>query len=266
MNEQETRRWTVGDSTELYEVGGWGKGYFSVNEAGNVCVHPEKDPQQKIDLKQLVDQLQARQIELPVLIRFGGVLKQRLGEIQAAFQAAINEQQYQGAYQCVYPIKVNQQRQVVEEVVRFGQVYHYGLEAGSKPELLAVVAMANDDVPIICNGFKDAEYIEMALLAQKIGRQVFIVIEKYTDLELILRSAEKIGVRPMLAVRVRLASLGAGRWQGFRRFPLQVRPLGQRNAPRAGGTEDPRHGRLLPPPALSPGQPDLQHPHDQAGD
>src|SRR5208337_3595246 len=136
------------------------------------------------------------------------------GEIQAAFQAAINEQQYQGIYQCIYPIKVNQQRQVVEEVVRFGQTYHYGLEAGSKPELLAVVAMANDDAPIICNGFKDAEYIEMALLAQKIGRQVFIVIEKYTDLELILRSAEKIGVRPMLAVRARLASLGSGRWQG----------------------------------------------------
>jgi len=214
MNEQETRRWTAIDSAELYEVAGWGKGYFSVNEAGNVCVHPEKDPQQKIDLKQLVDQLQARQIELPVLIRFGGVLKQRLGEIHAAFQAAISEQQYQGNYQCVYPIKVNQQRQVVEEVVRFGQTYHYGLEAGSKSELLAVVAMANDDSPIICNGFKDAEYIEMALLAQKIGRQVFIVIEKYTDLELILRLAERIGVRPMLAVRAKLASLGAGRWQG----------------------------------------------------
>ena len=265
MNEQETRRWTVVDSAELYEVGGWGKGYFSVNEAGNVCVHPEKDPQQKIDLKQLVDQLQARQIELPVLIRFGGVLKQRLGEIHAAFQAAINEQQYQGTYQCIYPIKVNQQRQVVEEVVRFGETYHYGLEAGSKPELLAVVAMANDDAPIICNGFKDAEYIEIALLAQKIGRQVFIVIEKYTDLELILRVGGE-NRRPADDRRAGEAGFAGGRpLARFRRFPLQVRPLGQRNAPRAGGTQGPRHGRLLPPPALSPRQPDLQHPHDQAG-
>ena len=213
MNEQETRRWTAVDAAELYEVADWGKGYFSVNDAGNVCIHPEKDPQQKIDLKLLVDQLQARQIELPVLVRFGGVLKHRLEEIQAAFQAAINEQQYQGTYQCVYPIKVNQQRHVVEEVVRFGQKYHCGLEAGSKPELLAVVAIANNDAPIICNGFKDNEFIEIALLAQKIGRQVFIVIEKYTDLELILKSAERIGVRPMLGVRMKLASLGAGRWQ-----------------------------------------------------
>jgi len=213
VNEQETRRWTAVDAAELYEVADWGKGYFSVNDAGNVCIHPEKDPQQKIDLKLLVDQLQARQIELPVLVRFGGVLKHRLEEIQAAFQAAINEQQYQGTYQCVYPIKVNQQRHVVEEVVRFGQKYHCGLEAGSKPELLAVVAIANNDAPIICNGFKDNEFIEIALLAQKIGRQVFIVIEKYTDLELILKSAERIGVRPMLGVRMKLASLGAGRWQ-----------------------------------------------------
>ena len=118
MNEQETRRWTAADAAELYEVADWGKGYFSVNDAGNVCIHPGKDPQQKIDLKLLVDQLQARQIELPVLVRFGGVLKHRLEEIQAAFQAAITEQQYQGTYQCVYPIKVNQQRHVVEEVVQ----------------------------------------------------------------------------------------------------------------------------------------------------
>ncbi len=214
MNEQETRRWTTVDAAELYEVADWGKGYFSVNDAGNVCIHPGKDPQQKIDLKLLVDQLQARQIELPVLVRFGGVLKHRLEEIQAAFQAAITEQQYQGTYQCVYPIKVNQQRHVVEEVVRFGKKYNSGLEAGSKPELLAVVAIANNDSPIICNGFKDSEFIEIALLAQKIGRQVFIIIEKYTDLELILEAAQRIGVRPMLGVRMKLASLGAGRWQG----------------------------------------------------
>jgi arginine decarboxylase len=214
MNEQETRRWTPVDAAELYEVAGWGKGYFSVNEAGNVCVHPEKDVQQKIDLKLLVDQLRARQIDLPVLIRFGGVLKQRLGEIHAAFQTAMQEHQYQGTYQCVYPIKVNQQRQVVEEVVHFGEAYNYGLEAGSKPELLAVVALASEGAPIICNGFKDEDFMEMALLAQKIGRQVFIVIEKYTELDLVLRVAAKVGVRPMLGVRVKVATLGSGRWQG----------------------------------------------------
>ena len=214
MNEQETRRWTSVDAAELYEVAGWGKGYFSVNEAGNVCVHPEKDAQQKIDLKLLVDQLRARQIDLPVLIRFGGVLKQRLGEIQAAFQTAMQEHQYQGTYQCVYPIKVNQQRQVVEEVVHFGEAYRYGLEAGSKPELLAVVALSGDNAPIICNGFKDEEFMEMALLAQKIGRQVFVVIEKYTELDLVLRVAARVGVRPVLGVRVKVAALGSGRWQG----------------------------------------------------
>ena len=229
MNEQETRRWATVDAAELYEVSGWGKGYFSVNDAGNVCVHPEKDPQQKIDLKQLVDQLRARQIELPVLVRFGGVLKHRLGEIHAAFFAAIHDQKYQGTYQCIYPIKVNQQRQVVEEVVRFSQDYRYGLEAGSKPELLAVVALAGENTPIVCNGCKDEEFIEMALLAQKIGRQVFIVIEKYTEMELVLRVAARIGVRPMLGVRVKVATLGSGRWQssgGYRsKFGLTTSEL-----------------------------------------
>jgi arginine decarboxylase len=226
MNEQDTRRWTVAESAELYEVAGWGKGYFSVNAAGNVCLHPDKNPQRRIDLKQLADQLLARGISLPVLIRFGEVLKHRLGEIHAAFQAAIQEQQYRGTYQCVYPIKVNQQRQVVEEVVRFGRTHCYGLEAGSKPELLAVLALAANDAPIICNGFKDDEFIEMALLAQKIGRQVFIIIEKYTDLELILRHAARVGVRPLIGVRAKLSSLGAGRWQsssGYRsKFGLTV--------------------------------------------
>jgi arginine decarboxylase len=226
MNEQETRRWTVADSAELYEVAGWGKGYFSVNQDGHICIHPNKEPQASIDLKQLVEQLQARGIDLPVLIRFGEVLKHRLGEIHAAFQSAIQEQQYKGTYQCVYPIKVNQQRQVVEEVLRFGRTHRYGLEAGSKPELLAVVAIASNEAPIICNGFKDDEYIEMALLAQKIGRQVFIVIEKYTDLEMILRHSERVGVRPMIGVRIKLSSLGAGRWQssgGYRsKFGLTV--------------------------------------------
>jgi arginine decarboxylase len=191
-----------------------------------VQVHPTKEPSRAIDLKELVDRLQLRGISLPVLIRFTDILKHRLGDIHAAFQAAIAQHQYQGKYACVYPIKVNQQRQVVEEVLNFGRPYGFGLEAGSKPELLAVVAVADNETPIICNGFKDAEFIETAMLAQKIGRNIIPVVEKYTELGLILEYAEKIGVRPQIGMRVKLASRGSGRWQssgGFRsKFGLSV--------------------------------------------
>jgi len=221
-----TRTWSVHDASELYEVSRWGNGYFSVNASGHLEVLPTKDPQRAIDLKQLVDRLQLRGIGLPVLVRFTDILKHRLGEIHAAFQAAISQNQYQGAYTCVYPIKVNQQRQVVEEVLNFSKPYRFGLEAGSKPELLAVVALADNDTPIICNGFKDAEYIETAMLAQKIGRNIIPVVEKYTELGLILEAAEKIGVRPQIGMRVKLASRGSGRWQssaGYRsKFGLTV--------------------------------------------
>jgi arginine decarboxylase len=221
-----TRTWSVQDASELYEVARWGNGYFSVNAAGHIQIHPTKDPARSIDLKELIDRLQLRGISLPVLVRLTDILKHRLGEIHAAFQGAITQHQYQGTYSCVYPIKVNQQRQVVEEVHAFGRPYHFGLEAGSKPELLAVVALADNDTPIICNGFKDAEYIETALLGQKIGRTVIPVVEKYTELGLILEAAEKIGVRPQIGVRVKLASRGSGRWQssgGFRsKFGLSV--------------------------------------------
>jgi arginine decarboxylase len=224
--EQETRRFTVTDAAELYEVAGWGKGYFSVNEQGHVCVHPNKDPHRGIDLKQLIDRLQDRGIQTPVLIRFGDILRHRLGEIQAAFQQAIRDHEYKGNYQCVFPVKVNQQRQVVEEVLDFGRPYHFGLEAGSKPELLAVMAMATNDVPIVCNGFKDHEFIETALLAQRIGRHIFLVVEKYTDLQIILEKARELGVRPQIGIRVKLASPGSGRWQssgGYRsKFGLTV--------------------------------------------
>jgi len=211
--EQETRRWTVSDAAELYEVAAWGKGYFSVNDQGHVCIHPTKEPHRAIDLKQLVDRLQARGIQTPVLIRFGDILRHRLGEIHAAFQQAIREHEFRGTYQCLFPIKVNQQRQVVEEVMHFGRPYQFGLEAGSKPELLAVIAIATNELPIVCNGFKDDEFIETVMLAQKIGRQIFLVVEKYTDLETILQKAEQTGVRPRIGIRVKLASLGAGRWQ-----------------------------------------------------
>jgi len=206
--------WSVSDASELFEVARWGKGYFSVSSAGNVLVHPTKDPSAAIDLKQLADDLQARGINLPVLIRFSDILRHRLSDIHDAFKAAIAQHQYGGRYCCVYPIKVNQQRQVVEEVLNFGAPYRFGLEAGSKPELLAVIAMASNDTPIICNGFKDAEYIEAVMLATKMGRDIIPVVEKYTELDLILEYCEKVGVRPQIGMRVKLAARGGGRWQG----------------------------------------------------
>ncbi len=219
-------RWTVADATELYEVGRWGNGYFSVGPEGNLLVTPTKDPERAIDLLRLTDHLQLRRLGLPILVRFTDILRHRLGEIHSAFKSAMEQHQYGGEYCCVYPIKVNQQRQVVEEVLDFGRPYGFGLEAGSKPELLAVVALASNDTPIICNGFKDAEFIETAMLAQKIGRRVIPVVEKYTELDLILKYAERVGVRPQIGVRVKLASRGSGRWQasgGYRsKFGLTV--------------------------------------------
>jgi arginine decarboxylase len=214
MLDQQVAPWSTTDAAELYDVGRWGAGYFSVGKSGNLLVHPTKDPARFIDLKELVDGLQMRGIDLPILIRFADILKHRLGEIHDAFQRAIKEHHFNGGYRCVYPIKVNQQRQVVEEVLEFGRPFNFGLEAGSKPELLAVVAMAGNDVPIICNGFKDAEFIEMAMLAQKIGRKIIPVVEKYTELQLILHYAQKVGVRPQFGIRVKLASRSTGRWQG----------------------------------------------------
>jgi len=220
------KRWSVQDAADRYDVASWGKGYFSVSANGHVLVHPEKDPARSIDLKQLVDTLVLRGISPPLLIRFAEILKHRLGEIHEAFQNAITEHRYQGGYCCIYPIKVNQQRQVVEEVLEFGRPFKSGLEAGSKPELLAVMALADNDTPIICNGFKDDEFIEMAMLAQKIGRVIIPVVEKYTELALIVKYAEKVGVRPMIGMRVKLASRGTGRWKssaGYRaKFGLTV--------------------------------------------
>jgi arginine decarboxylase len=221
-----SERWTITDAAETYDVAAWGKGYFSVGENGNLLVHPSKEPDRRIDLKQLVDTLEWRGISLPILIRFGEILKHRLSELHQAFDLSIREHGYQGGYCCVYPIKVNQQRQVVEEVFEFGRPYRFGLEAGSKPELLAVLAIADNETPIICNGFKDDEYIEMVMLASKIGRNITPVVEKFTELELIAKHAERVGVRPRIGLRVKLASRGSGRWKssgGYRsKFGLTV--------------------------------------------
>ena len=214
MLDQQVAPWTSNDAAELYDVDRWGAGYFSVGKSGNLLVHPTKDKSRAIDLKELVDNLQLRGIDLPILVRFGDILKHRLGEIHDAFQRAMKEYNFNGKYCCVYPIKVNQQRQVVEEVLEYGKPYNFGLEAGSKPELMAVVAMADNETPIICNGFKDAEFIEMAMLAQKIGRKIIPVVEKYTELQLIRHYAAKVGVRPQFGIRVKLAAKSTGRWQG----------------------------------------------------
>jgi arginine decarboxylase len=207
-------KWHLQDAVETYGIRHWGKGYFSIIPNGHVAVHPTKRPEQSIDLKELVDQLQARGIQLPILLRFTDILRHRVGEIHDAFRTAIKESGYQGSYCCVYPIKVNQQRHVVEEILDFGRPFNFGLEAGSKPELLAVLALTNGlDTPIICNGFKDDEFIKMSVLARKIGKHIIPVVEKFTELETLVRYAEELKVRPVIGVRVKLASRGAGRWR-----------------------------------------------------
>ncbi|MEZ6115294.1 MAG: biosynthetic arginine decarboxylase [Pirellulaceae bacterium] len=218
--------WSATDSAELYEVARWGHGYFSVSKEGNLLVHPQRDAQRAIDIKELVDRLKLRGIDLPILIRFDDMIRDRLQEIHAAFSTAITDHEYSGSYCCVYPIKVNQQRHVVEQILQHGKPLGFGLEAGSKPELMAVIALADEETPIVCNGFKDAEFIEMAMMGQKLGRKVIPVIERAHELDLILKYAEKVGVRPQLGMRVKLAARGAGRWQssgGYRsKFGLTV--------------------------------------------
>ena len=164
-------QWKIQDAVDMYGVHRWGKGYFGINARGHVTVNPDKRPDHAIDLKDLIDQLQLRGIQLPILLRFTDILRHRVGEIAEAFKSAMTEYGYTGQYCCVYPIKVNQQRHVVEEILDFGRPFNFGLEAGSKPELLAVLAMTNGaNTPIICNGFKDDEFIRMSMLARKINQ------------------------------------------------------------------------------------------------
>jgi arginine decarboxylase len=209
------RSWGVEDSLELYNVPAWASGYFSINEAGHVVVRPDTSAAHEIDLYEVVQGLQERDLSAPVVVRFSDILAHRLRHLHAAFSQAIAENDYRNRYTAVYPIKVNQQRLVVEEVFRYGKEFGFGLEVGSKPELLAVMAMteASPERPIICNGFKDSSYIEAVILATKLGRTIIPVIENFSELELLLRHAENYGVRPQLGVRVKLASEGSGRWR-----------------------------------------------------
>jgi arginine decarboxylase len=207
--------WQVADSLELYHLNAWGKGYFSINESGHVVVRPDTQPGKEIDLYDVVEGLKARDLTTPVVVRFSGILAHRLRHLHAAFAQAIAENDYQNRYAAVFPIKVNQQRLVVEEVYRYGQEFGFGLEAGSKPELLAVMAMTENtaDRLIICNGFKDDSYIEAVTLATKLGRTIIPVVENFDELGLILKHSQTYGVRPRIGVRVKLFSEGSGRWR-----------------------------------------------------
>lgn len=206
--------WTFQDSADLYRVGSWGGGYFQVNSRGQVEATPSGPTGPRIDLHEVVRGLSARGIDTPVLLRFSGILDHRLRSLRHAFENSIKENSYKGDYLAVYPIKVNQQRQVVDEVRDYGHRLGFGLEVGSKPELLAVLAMTVEtpNQPIICNGFKDARYIEAVILATKLGRRIIPVVENVRELRLIIHFAEKHKVRPTIGVRVKLAAGGSGRW------------------------------------------------------
>jgi arginine decarboxylase len=207
-------RWTVADSLDTYSIRAWGAGYFGINDKGNVQVHPGGPDTPAFDLKDLVDEVRRRGIGLPLLIRFTDILQRRVAHLNDAFLKAMSENGYHGAYRGVYPIKVNQDRYVAETIVEAGKQYSYGLEAGSKPELLAVMALLEDEnALIICNGYKDEEYVETALYASKLGRKVVMVVEKPTELPLIAEVSRRTGIVPRIGIRVRLSSRGAGKWE-----------------------------------------------------
>ena len=207
------RKWRIEDSEELYNIKGWGVNYFGINDKGHVYVAPHKNGVQ-VDLKEVVDDLASRHVTAPMLLRFPDILDNRIEKTADCFNKAAKEYNYHGEHFIIFPIEVNQMRPVDEEIISHGKKYNLGLEAGSKPELHAVLATNMDsDSLIICNGHKDQNFIELALLAQKMGKRVFLVIEKLPELEIIARTAEKLGVRPNLGIRIKLASSGAGKWQ-----------------------------------------------------
>lgn len=206
------KKWRIEDSEELYNIKGWGVNYFGINEKGHVYVSPKKNSVQ-VDLKEVVDQLETRHVAAPLLLRFPDILDNRIEKTNDCFCKAAKEYAYQAKHFIIFPIKVNQMRPVVEEIISHGKRYNLGLEAGSKPELHAVLATNMDsDSLIICNGHKDQNFIELALLAQKMGKRVFLVIEKMPELKIIADTAAKLGVRPNLGIRIKLASNGSGKW------------------------------------------------------
>ena len=207
------RKWRIEDSSELYNVGGWGLKYFSINEKGHVTVTP-RDGYASVDLKDVMDELQVRDISAPVLLRFPDILDNRIEKISRCFRQAAEEYNYKAQNFIIYPIKVNQVRHVVEEIVSHGKKFNIGLEAGSKPELHAVLALNIDERSVIvCNGYKDEDYVELALLAQKMGRRIYIVAEKLNELKLIADISKRLNIRPNVGIRIKLSSSGSGKWE-----------------------------------------------------
>ena len=206
------KKWSIEDSREMYNIKGWGASYFDINEEGNVSVSPCKDEAQ-IDLREIVDELSLRDVTPPLLLRFPDILDNRIEKTANCFKRAAEEYEYKAQNFIIYPIKVNQMQPVVEEIISHGRKFNLGLEAGSKPELHAVIAVqCQSDSLIICNGYKDQSYIELALLAQKMGKRIFIVVEKLNELDIIARAAKKLNVKPNLGIRIKLASSGSGKW------------------------------------------------------
>lgn len=206
--------WSIEDSRELYNITHWSDGYFDVNAAGELIAKPDPDmPEHKVSLLKLVEEARAKGLTTPLLVRFNDILHDRVDRLCGAFSNACKRLDYQGQYRAVYPIKVNQQHDVVEQLLLHGGQERFGLEAGSKPELMAVVGLAKPGSVIVCNGYKDREYIRTALIAEHLGHQVYIVIEKMSEMTMVLEESEKMGVKPRMGVRVRLASQGKGKWQ-----------------------------------------------------
>lgn len=207
------RKWRIEDSAELYNINGWGLTYFSINEKGHVAVTPRQGFA-SVDLKEVMDELQVRDVTAPVLLRFPDILDNRIEKISNCFRQAAAEYSYEAQNFIIYPIKVNQMRPVVEEIVSYGKKFNIGLEAGSKPELHAVLATNIDEnALIICNGYKDESYVELALLAQKMGRRIYLVVEKINELEIIASVARKLKLEPNIGIRIKLSSSGSGKWE-----------------------------------------------------
>ncbi len=205
--------WTIEDSEKLYRIPGWGEPYFSINAAGHVTVSPKGDRGGSLDLLELVESLRQRNLGLPLLIRFSDILEDRIERLNACFAKAIARYSYPGKYQGVFPVKCNQQRHLVEDLVRFGQPYQFGLEAGSKPELMiALATLKTPDALLVCNGYKDREYIETALLATRLGQKPLIVLEQLEEVQLVIECSRQLGIEPLLGVRAKLSTKGTGRW------------------------------------------------------
>ena len=242
-------------------MNGWGLGYFRINADGHVTVHPDANRKRGLDLYHLATDLHAQGVGLPLLLRFSDILKSRIEALSGEFSNAIKEFGYEGSYTTVYPVKVNQQRHVVQEIVEFGAPYGVGLECGSKPELQAVLGL-NEDTRhlIVCNGYKDEEYMRLALMGQKLGHTVMVVLEQLNELDVLLKVADEMGVAPTAGVRIKLATEGSGRWAksgGERsKFGLSAVEL-MRLLERAGAAGAEGHAQAG---ALPPGKPDHRHP------